>query len=171
MATQIIYNYPKTSCKDCSALDSDIPVQDSGYPTNMSVRNCKFTGGSDSSFVFREDVEPRAPPVKGYTNINPQVMTEQYAKDFQKIRCPHNLSTCKNPQFASLDPRLISVQHSGQVLTLDKPPVDGAMRLSQIAQDKKLDNWGKNYKSYSDIQAGDIMYYINKSQEDPLLEA
>jgi hypothetical protein len=41
------------------------------------------------------------------------------------------------------------------------------MKLYDIPYDKTLDNYGQNYKSYADINAGQIVYYIDKSIEDP----
>jgi len=66
-----------------------------------------------------------------------------------------------------MDPRLISASHTGQVQTLDVPPITGDVKLNSLLHNRLLDNYGQGYKDYSDVNAGQYMYYINKSLEDP----
>jgi len=125
---------------------------------------------------FKTDIEP-ADKI-GYKFINPQVYTEKYAPDFQGLDCNKNetnefiplengwLETSKGPQVITNDPRLNSASHS-QWITLDQPPIDSSMKLYDIPFDKSLDRYGQDYKTYSDINAGQILYYVDKSIEDP----
>ena len=162
--TNVIYDYPKSSCNCYQFTDNkyDFPVK--GHPTNMSVLNCDFPKSYDK--LFRKDQEPRLQ--KGQITLNPEVVTQKYASDFQKVNCPNNKkSGCPVTQYASMDPRLISSAHTGQVQTLDVPPITGTVNLSNLLYDPVLDNYGQGYKDYSDVNAGQIMYYIDKSQDDP----
>ena len=70
-----------------------------------------------------------------------------------------------NPNFYNSDPRLISVSHRGQPLLLDRPPIQSSMK--EIAKSERLNGYGQKYKSYSDINAGQIAYIIDKSIQDP----
>jgi hypothetical protein len=76
---------------------------------------------------------------------------------------PHN-PPCSNPQWISKDPRLMSPVHSpldfNDRQTLDAPPYTGEVPLNDI-YNNNLTNYGKNYKSYKDINGGQIRYYID----------
>ena len=135
----------------------------------MSVENCDFSTYFDCypQYQFSEDIEPKHE--QGITTLNPQVYLENYSKDFIPIplRKRYEKSACPTTQFYSPDPRLISSTHSGQVLTLDRPPLEYSMKLDKVADDKSLDGYGQNYRTYNDINAGQITYYIDKSIQDP----
>ena len=126
--------------------------------TNMSITNCEIPWQFEfgDRVIFRSDIEPKKE--HGYTYLNPQALLSKYAVDFH---------TNKKNQWVSMDPKLISASHGGQSLTLDRPPIDGTIPLNSVYIDKNLDNYGKSYKSYSDINAGHITYYIDKSIRDP----
>ena len=164
-------NYPKSSCRcyNCAQRDYN-SIPDAGPPSNMSVRNCNISPYYDcyDKRSFSSEIQPTLE--KGYVNLNPGVATGSYDKSFEKIACPDNLGgLCKNV-YASTDPRLISSFHNGQVLTLDRPPITSEMKLNNINIDPSLNGYGQNYKTYSDINAGQIEYYINKSQEGAFFE-
>ena len=146
----------------------------------MSVYNYKFPEYLDctlNELKFKTDIEPT--DKDGYNYINPQVYTEKYAPNFEvfestndkvNIPAPNGwIQPCIGKQVITNDPRLNSASHA-QWLTLDQPPIDSSMKLYNIPYDKKLDKYGQNYRTYSDINAGQIMYYISKSQEDPISE-
>ena len=160
--TNIVYKYPLTSC-DCVDGDNISQLSSQGVPTNMSVRDCDVSRNFETP-VFSQSIQPL--PKSGFKNLNPQVLTDNFSEDFTQINCPPTKS-CSTPQFYSPDPRLISASHNGQILTLDSPPIEFSMKLNDIPKDENLDNYGQNYKSYADVNAGQIMYYINKSREDP----
>lgn len=167
-----IHDYPKSLCSCYMCTDNHQHHNKSGNPSNMSIRKCEFPLMDDcyNNTLFRSDIEPQLK--KGYTNINPQVITNNYADNFKQL--PENfvktnyLSTCSNPQYISNDPRLFSPLHGNQTLTLDRPPLDGTVKLANIYTDKSLDYYGQGYQTYSDINAGQIVYYNNHEQEDPL---
>lgn len=162
----IVYNYPKSSCTCYNCTAKKYPCETSGVPSNMSVRNCKVPAMFEcyDRKPFRFDIEPR--DETGYDILNPQVLQDNYAKDFKQVECPDNKS-CPKVQYASPDPRLISPAHGGQVLTFDRPPIDSTIKLSEIATNKKLDGYGQKYNGYFDTTGGQIVYYIDKSIQDP----
>ena len=116
--------------------------------TNMQIRNLHDK--------FRTQIEPKNN--NGFNILNPEAHMNKYANDFFPIDSGH--------QWGSYDPRLFSASHT-QVLTFDRPPIDGRIPLEKIYTDNSLDEYGKNYRSYSDINAGQITYYIDKSIQDP----
>jgi hypothetical protein len=162
----IVYNYPKSSCDCYKCTHNKYNVPNTGTPTNMSVRNCNFPTYFEcyDNELFRRDVEPLLQ--KGQIILNPQVLTQNYAKDFQEIECP-NQNGCPKKQYASMDPRLISSLHSGQVQTLNLPPTTSNIKLETLLHDTSLDKYGQGYKDYTDVNAGQIMYYVSKDQEGP----
>jgi hypothetical protein len=156
-----------TNCpSSCNCNNKTYECQSEGHPTNLSVRNCNISPYFDcyNKQPFLKTTGPN-PKDKGVYVLNPQLMNNQYAKDFKGYKCPSY--GCPDDTWVSLDPRLISASHSGQMLTLDAPPIESGITLSEINTDKSLNNYGKNYGTYSDINAGQITYYINKEQQEP----
>ena len=145
------------------------------YATNMSVTNCDFDGIVQGS-IFKYKKEPNSKC--GYQNLNPETLTNMYDLDYYPVgtlrgsvpASDNMLTRCvdRSPTriFSSSDPRLISAAHDGMKLTLDRPPIFGEVRLKDIYVEPTLENYGKRYKNYSDIKAGQIMYYFDKSIED-----
>ena len=160
----VIYDYPKSSCDCYKCTDVSYLSETKGTPSNMPTVNCKTPDMFNcyNSKPFRYNIEPTNQD--GYVNLNPDVMISQYARDFQRIE---NSTNWPKVQFVSKDPRLISASHSGQVLTLDRPPIETQPDLDTISTDKTLNKYGQDYRTYSDVNAGQISYYIDKSIEDP----
>jgi len=161
---ETIYNYPKSSCT-CYVGQPEYTLPTEGYPTNMSVKNCDFPKYLDyhDKIPFGSSLQPTLK--QGISLINPQIFTDNFSPDFTPVEGKSD--GCPPLQFYSNDPRLISSAHDGQVLTLDRPPLVSSMQLDKIASDKNLDGYGQNYNTYSDVNAGQIVYYIDKSIEDP----
>jgi len=162
----VIYDYPKSSCRCYKCADSTYTCATSGTPSNLSIRNCEIPTMYEcyNSKLFRNDIEPQ--DKYGYSTVNPQVLDGKTSEDFQRVECSREKS-CPKTQYASKDPRLISVAHGGQVLTLDRPPMDSTPQLKDVSQDKRLNHYGQDYRTYSDIDGGQYLYYINHAQEDP----
>lgn len=156
----VIYNYPKSSsnCYKCSEREYKFDTE--GIATNMSVSNCETPKLFEcyNSVPFRYDIEPRYN--KGAEVLNPQVLESKYSPNFEKIDCN------QTPQYTSHDPRLFYAPYA-QRLTLDRPPLDATSNLGCLSSDKSLDKYGQNYLGYKDINAGQIVYYINKEKEEP----
>lgn len=156
-----IYMYPKTSC-NCFQCTNEDHQHSSGVPTNLAVRDCHISSSYECR--NRRVVGSHESVVKktGMTPINPQAYHNQYATNFDKIRCN---DTRPPTQYSSWDPRLYSASHN-QYITFDNPPLDSTVKLNEV-YDKKLEGYGKGYRTYSDINSGNILYYNNASREDP----
>lgn len=158
----IVYGYPKSSCQcyNCNHHKYDIPH--TGVPTNLSVRDCDIPGYYDcyDRYQFKAGIEPE--PKSGYSYINPQVAQSLFDPEFQKFKCDD--AQCPIV-YASTDPRLIDAARA-QVLPLDRPPYNSTVKLDDVYTDPQLTCYGQGYRTYSDIGAGQIEYYIDKSRED-----
>jgi len=62
------------------------------------------------------------------------------------------------------DSRLIYPLHGSVTQQLDSIPYTGEVRLKDI-YDEKYTDYGKHYKNYSDIHAGQYMYYLDRDIE------
>jgi hypothetical protein len=62
------------------------------------------------------------------------------------------------------DSRLIYPLHGSVTQQLDSIPYTGEVRLKNI-YDEKYTDYGKHYKNYSDIHAGQYMYYLDRDIE------
>jgi len=132
----------------------------------MSVPNCEVNREySYDPLCFGTKIEPTG--AVGYEMLNPDAISSQYDPDFYSMKCE---PSCGDREvYYSNDPTLISVAHGGDVLMLDRPPINGNVRLKDVYS-PKLREYGKTYKDYSDIKAGQILYYIDKSIADPIIE-
>ena len=162
-------DYPKSSCDcyGCSRVEYK-PVSNLG-PTNLAISDCQLPDiltCTNSAPISAKTIEPS--PKEGYTILNPEVDTLNYASGFGTVEC--GISSCPKITYTSADPRLVSAMHNGQRLVLDRPPRDDSVLLDKTMTDETLNGFGQNYKTYSDINAGFITYYIDKSREDPFYE-
>jgi hypothetical protein len=109
-------NYSKLNSTYCNSR---------GVPTNMSVQDCKFPKMNEfDKYDFKKQIEPRN--LSGYNTLNPNTINNIYDDTFKKINNDGKIN------YVSTDPRLISAYHNGQVLYLDKPPINGNVRLDEI---------------------------------------
>ena len=154
--------YPKSLCDGCT-LNSEHVINSRGLPTNMSVKDCKFH--EHNYMNFKNQIEPQYK--KGYTVLNPSMLSEHIDKSFKIVTDPK--SSCGGISFISDDPRLNHVL-TGDLIQLDNPPLNSTVNIDEINFNKELDGYGQNYKSYSDINAGQYTYYVTKDQEDAYYE-
>jgi hypothetical protein len=168
--TDTIQNYPKSSCA-CYECDKNKYNLSHGVPTNMSVRGCKFSPSYDcqTTRVFKEQQEPSNQ--RGGFFLNPAVIADnKFATGFKPINvrtCPK--SSCNGTTYLNSDPRLYNAAGPSW-LQLDRPPLDSSVKLSTLHDDKTLNCYGQNYKSYADVNAGQVLYYISKDREDAFYE-
>jgi hypothetical protein len=164
---EINNNYPKSSCNCYNCDKNKYTIKSVGKPTSISVRECEVPNYYEcyDKKLFKEQIEPRN--ISGFIELNPFCMNKNFDKSFEKIECKDECLN-GNPKiiYASTDPRLISPMHSGQILTLDRPPVNENIKLADIYTDPNMKYYGEKYTSYSDINAGQINYYIDRSIED-----
>lgn len=154
--------YPKTSCNcfQCTGEEHKFPT---GPPTNLSVRGCHVSEYYDCQNRRVVGFHDAANAKSGIEPINPQAYQDQYSTQFNPMKCGD--SCCPETQYTSWDPRLYSSLHN-QYLTFDRPPLESKVPLSEV-YDKKLQGYGQGYETYKDINAGNILYYTDKSIEDP----
>jgi hypothetical protein len=157
--TNIIHNYPKTSCN--YGDNSDNTEDFNGFQTNSGYRSCEFPQYSDHKLLFRSHKNIR-PKTDNTTVLNPQVLSNGISKDFRKVICG-NSST-----YTSADPRLTDTIRNHH-LHLDTPPLVSTLNedFKNIYTSTELDKHGRNYRTYSDIGAGNIVYYTTKERGDP----
>lgn len=160
-----LYMYPKSSCTcyNCTKEKYSFPR---GNPSNLAVKSCDIS--PYFSCFDRRSINSNQQPIqseeKNITFINPESYTKKYSKQFSIIDCKQKSGHCTETQYASWDPRTWSATRN-QYLTFDRPPLDSTPKLKDIYNDD-LKGYGKNYQSYKDINAGQIIYYTDKSRED-----
>jgi hypothetical protein len=164
--TDVIHNYPKSSCS-CWECRSDKYPRPMGPPTNMSVRGCNFSEYYDKH-VFKIKKIPSKNT--GRTILNPDVVSDnKFDPTFGVINtkdCPG--SACTEKTYLNSDPRLYN--QGGTWLQLDRPPLTSSTKLSTLTTDKSLNCYGQGYTSYADVNAGQYIYYISKNREDAFYE-
>lgn len=150
------------------------------YFCNNNVYNMQKQAPRSSNFSpyfecndrlkFKQQNEPMNK--SGYVYINPDAVSNIYASDFEQIQPEKSPFELDYPGkvYASNDPRLISNQHNGQVMFLDTPPIDTSIKLAEIYTNPRMKEYGKRYNDYSDINVGQITYYIDRSIEDSLFQ-
>ena len=131
-------------------------------PSNLAINNCQIPELLNFYNIqnFNQTIEPINN--SGYIILNSKALSDKFSNNFQELDFPKSKGTKK---YVSCDPRLISPIHN-QILKLDRPPIESKMQLSDIPRDKSLNNYGQNYTSYHDINAGNIVYYKNKELEN-----
>lgn len=165
------FNYPQSSCL-CTQCNIFLKEKESGtIPTNMSVPNCKFSRYYDCNpkKVFKVKDEPNVR--NGNILLNSSVVADnKFSQDFRRIdskSCPG--SSCPGITYQNSDPRLYNA--AGVTwLQLDRPPLDSSVKLRTLNTDKSLNGYGQGYRTYSDINAGEILYYVDKELTDAFFE-
>lgn len=127
-------------------------IMEEGIQTNLSISNCKLPDCIGDKYIFKETIEP---------SMDDGIIILNETKDSTVIKN----NNCEN-SFYHPDPRLKSSMRGGSVIYLDKSPQTYNYDPTIIDTDISLNNYGANYKSYSDINTGQIIYYINKKNQD-----
>jgi hypothetical protein len=131
----------------------------------MSVKGCDFNPSYDC--ISRQVLNVRQEPESkcGQTILNPDVMAgDKLSSQFKMVEnCP--TSACNGITYTNMDARLLNAAGPTR-LQLDRPPLIGTLKLNTLNQNKNLDGYGQNYKSYADINAGQCLYYISHDRED-----
>lgn len=172
MSENIIFKYPLSSCHCYECTKNNYNSNLGGIPTNNSIGNCSSNSKYEcyNNINFSKNILPKNEC--GYVNLNPDMGVE-LSKDYVKLNCKksdskiNSLGKCVD-KYVAPDPRLIDPIR-GSYLYLDRPPYNGEVPLDQV-YDKKYTNYGKNYKDYNSVKSGQIMYYYDKSIEQPFFE-
>ena len=174
----ILWSYPQSSC-NCYQCDKNDYTPSQGLPTNFSVEGCQVPKSFDC--FDRKTLKQGIQPESGYgtytvgpcgdTEVKPDKYTflnevgVQPSADFFSVDCPKECA-CPGTTYVSNDPRLLDPIRNS-MLKLDRPPNTGDMALNNVYCDK-LKGYGKGYRTYSDVNAGQIHYYIDESIADAL---
>jgi len=132
-------------------------------PTNLSVNNCYINKTLDlyNKEYFNNNLLEKK---QRFIYINPQVIYDNISQDFIPIN--HNYNNSEN-NWISNDPRLLNAAHGQQMLPLDRPPLESIQyKLNDLAHITNLDFYGQNYKTYNNINAGQILYYTDTEIEN-----
>tara|TARA_A100001011_G_scaffold398765_1_gene504350 strand:+ start:96 stop:878 length:783 start_codon:yes stop_codon:yes gene_type:complete len=178
MSNVIAESIAKSSC-DCYTCE-DKNLIEKGVPTNMSVYNCDFSSFDckNNNIIFNDTMIPKEK--HGCDVLNPQVYKDKVSPSFdtiigeqscndypcQEVYKNGMININSGKQVFQNDPRLYHAPTSSW-LTLDQAPINGSVSLETLPINPYLDKYGQYYKSYSDINAGQIQYYIDKSVEEP----
>jgi hypothetical protein len=135
-----------------------------GFPTNMSVINCKVPDYFDcySSHIFKTKQEPDINSGKTILNSS-AIAINKYDPNYIIKKNAYDVT------YYQEDPRLHNVV-GGTKLQLDKPPFKCNIKLDNLTTETSLNNYGQRYKSYSDVNAGQIVYYTDDSIKDAFFE-
>lgn len=187
----ILYTYPQSNC-NCYQCDKEVYPDNQGSTTNFSVRGCRVPKGFEcyDREVFKQNIQPQMKDGNGQSNkylggnkcgeVKSQADKDVHGEytflnkisldlsgGFYSVDCPTD-SSCPGTTYVSHDPRLLDPVRNS-LLQLDRPPMTGDLALKNVYSDN-LKNHGKGYHTYSDINAGQIQYYIDHSIKDALYE-
>lgn len=126
--------------------------------SNRSIRGCvnkQFESGFDNGCTIPLGYNKEPSCSNGYSIINPHIYKEKYSPDFVE----------RDGRYTAPDPRLIDTLRSS-TMWLDRPPINGHIDMADV-YDEKLDQYGRKYNTYSDVNTGQIMYYNDELIENP----
>lgn len=113
----------------------------------------------------------------GYTLMNPQCIASKLSPGYLRTSCPgaqeqptgtkRNFKTSNNLNAFTCpdDPRLFDAAR-GFTVPIDSPPISINSYEAEEAKGNINPGYGKSYRWYNDINAGQITYYIDKSLQD-----
>jgi hypothetical protein len=147
-----LYNFTKSSCDcyNCYAKRYTVP-----FNQMTDITGCLYS--KDIFKIHNEPITKNGIVVLNQTCVD---------KNYDYILKP---DPCSKPSCFNYDSRLLNAV-TGTWLQLDKPPNITTQKIHTISSDRRLDNYGKGYKSYSDVNTGQIVYYIDKKQQDAFFE-
>ena len=152
------YQCPDLNCWECTKDTNPIPIKQ--QELLLSQLNCnKEFNFNCNNYQINIITEPKK------NNYNTQILNTRhnslkYLPDYHKIE--NNQDGKTTPTCINNDPRLTHGMRTQYIMDLDRPPTDSMINMKDI-YNKELENYGRNYKNVSDINAGDIIYYDNNS--------
>lgn len=164
MSNTTIYKYPQSSCDCYNCTDNNNDTYIRGTPSNSSVGNCQLKDKfkCTNKIVFKEATAMKSQ--SGYIILNPN-MGVTYASEFESADCKYPIDGCPTKTYVSSDPRLVDPRRNITTY-LDRPPYTGDVKIDEIHNNKKLKKYGTDYKDYNNVNAGQIMYYYDRSIQD-----
>jgi hypothetical protein len=169
-----VYNYAKSSCNcyNCNKPFNS-PV---GVPTNMSIPGCSYSNFGDCYEkqlfkVHQEPIDDDSHTFRGSAHnsnismLNKHVYNDKTNKTYNAINSKNCInSLCEDTTYLNSDPRLYNAA-AGTWMQLNSPPVQVTNKIDSLTTDSSLDFYGQKYKSYADVNSGQILYYIDKDLE------
>jgi hypothetical protein len=158
-------SYPKTSC-ECSECPTETPLWPAIKTNSKSTNNL----GLASCHQINQISECHNTSLIGMSKQpNPwkQNSIEVLNPNFGLTKADGFFHTTNDCTVTSVDPRLVNPMHGTTPLQLNRAPYTSEVSLNEIYTDK-LDNYGQNYKNYEDINAGQIVYYVDNDIKDCL---
>jgi hypothetical protein len=165
-------SYPKSSCP-CNECPPSYPyfVQPDSknpVPSSLGTDGCKDPQlfSCYNKQLYNKTVEPSN---KGNTVSILNHMGIQRDPNYVPVECS-NSKGCRTTWVGS-NPLLLDPRRN--ILTkLDKPPYTGDVPVGNVCTDQiytpYFRNYGKNYRNYSDINSGQIQYYVDSSLSESL---
>jgi hypothetical protein len=175
-----VYDYAKSSCnKPFNCYDCNKPFNpEGGVPTNMSIRGCSYSNFADcyEKQLFKLQQEPdddcnsrkscdrlNSPNI---LRLNESVYSDKTNNTYNAINSENCInSPCEGTTYFNSDPRLYNAA-AGTWMQLDSPPVQVTNKIDSLNTDSSLDFYGQRYRSYADVNSGQILYYIDKEIEN-----
>jgi hypothetical protein len=161
----IVNLYPTSCCTNYDCKKEYIP--DKGFKSNLSINGYNSSQYFDCYNKVELQKKDQLFKNEGISSLNPQFYTQKISQGFKILPCKQ-ASSCSETTFISQDPRQYSAPLA-QYLPLDIPPISGKVKLRDI-YNSNLDNYKTGYKTYEDMNDGQIEYYIDKSIADPLFQ-
>lgn len=177
-------------CTGCKS--KNLNIHKYGVPTSLGMRNNDYKSYfiDDNYQQFKKVIEPTE--WDEYIPFNKDCWKKSYHPNFDKVDARNTKSyanlydknashhenynngvlgykSTKNVYSSKeFDGRLVSVPHGGEILALDHPPLYESMPVNDsIYTDSKMELYRtKVYQDYTDIKAGNRLYYIPDTHSD-----
>ncbi len=179
--------YPESSCP-CTYCPNPYPFFQKDLPptqvaqTNLSVEDCHINPRLNNCTDYQVFDADREPVLGEKKPRHIKVLNKDFglklATDFVKKECFDHPQECPrvNPMkvacdgsiWVSNDPRIRNPAIN-QLVPLDRPPYTGDVKLRNV-YNEDLRGYGQNYKTYRDIHAGQIQYYLDPDLSEPYFE-
>lgn len=173
-----VHQYPKSSCpcENCPTFSCEGVVppffvereSEGAVPTSLGLANCYKSPGFNcwDKKLYDSDEQPKLETkLNNVKVLNKFGLT--FSPGFKEVKCDNPIDCdCKGVTYISHDPRLLDVPRN--IWTkLDRPSLESDVLQGNVPRDEiyseKYRNYGKKYGSYQDINAGQIVYYIDES--------
>ncbi|MFO0089870.1 MAG: hypothetical protein ACK518_03630 [bacterium] len=109
--------------------------------------------------AYRMSIQPRDTPPELQGNRAIGVMGPSLNQtEYKEVR-----SACGRKGYEGTNPLLMDSMR-GERLILDRPPLESNIHWTNVYR-REIDNYGRNYRDYNDINAGQISYWVEKRPE------
>lgn len=143
--------------------DDSMIIEPCETTTNISVPNCDFKNDYNNQ-IFNYSKTPQNEV--GYKILNPKSVKNKFKSSFDRINNNGYHGYIAKPPDGSIK----SNMHDGQYTIVDVPYRDSGIDLSELDKvytKEFLNEYNTGFKNYKDIQGGDILYYVDKRNEQP----